>query len=67
MRALAQAIRDAKSDDPVKIRDALAKVSFVGLHGKTLSFDSHNQAGKLVVLLQVKDHKVQVRDLYELK
>jgi branched-chain amino acid transport system substrate-binding protein len=67
MRALAQAIRDAKSDDPVKIRDALAKVNFIGLHGKPMSFDAHNQAGKLVVLLQVKDHKVQVRDLYELK
>jgi len=28
MQAIGQAIRDAKSDDPVKIRDALAKVKF---------------------------------------
>jgi branched-chain amino acid transport system substrate-binding protein len=67
MQALAQAIRDAKSDDPVKIRDALAKVKFTGLHGKPMSFDEHNQAGRVIVLLQVKDRKVRVLDLYELK
>ena len=67
MQAIVAAIRDAKSDDPVKIRDALAKVKYVGLHGKTLSFDANNQAGRLVVLLQVKDKVVQVLDLYELK
>ena len=48
-------------------RDALAKVKITGLHGRPLSFDSHNQAGRLVVLQQVKDRKVRVLDLYELK
>jgi branched-chain amino acid transport system substrate-binding protein len=67
LQAIAQAIRDAKSDDPVKIRDALAKVKFTALHGKTMSFDANNQAGRLVVLQQVKDRKVSVLDLYELK
>lgn len=67
MQAIAQAIRDAKSDDPVKIRDALAKVKYTALHGKTMSFDANNQAGRLVVLQQVKDRKVSVLDLYELK
>jgi branched-chain amino acid transport system substrate-binding protein len=67
VQLIAQAIRDAKSDDPVKVRDALAKVKITGLHGRPLSFDSHNQAGRLVVLQQVKDRKVRVLDLYELK
>ena len=67
MQAIAQAIRDAKSDDPAKIRDALAKVKYTALHGKSMSFDANNQAGRLVVLQQVKDRKVSVLDLYELK
>ncbi len=67
MQALAQAIRDAKSDDPVKIRDALAKEKFDTLLGRSASFDAHNQAGKIVVLQRVKDRKVTVLDLYELK
>ena len=67
MQAIAQAIRDAKSDDPVKIRDALAKVKYTALLGKSMSFDANNQAGRLVVLQQVKDRKVSVLDLYELK
>jgi branched-chain amino acid transport system substrate-binding protein len=67
IQVIAQAIRDAKSDDPVKVRDAMAKVKITGLHGRTLAFDSHNQAGRLVVIQQVKDRKVQVLDLYELK
>jgi branched-chain amino acid transport system substrate-binding protein len=67
IQLIAQAIRDAKSDDAVKVRDALAKVKITGLHGRPLAFDSHNQAGRLVVLQQVKDRKVRVLDLYELK
>lgn len=67
VQIIAQAIRDAKSDDPVKVRDAMAKVKITGLHGKPLAFDSHNQAGRLVVIQQVKDRKVQVLDLYELE
>ena len=67
MQAIAQAIRDAKSDDPVKIRDALAKVKFNTLHGRTATFDANNQAGKIVVLQKVKDRKVTILDLYELK
>lgn len=67
MQAIAQAIRDAKSDDPGKIRDALAKVKFNTLHGRTASFDANNQAGKIVVLQKVKDRKVTILDLYELK
>lgn len=67
IQAIAQAIRDAKSDDPVKIRDAMAKVQYTALNGKAASFDTNNQAGKVVVLQKVKDRKVTVLDLYELK
>jgi branched-chain amino acid transport system substrate-binding protein len=67
IQIIAQAIRDAKSDDPVKVRDAMAKSKVVGLHGRPLTFDANNQAGRLVVLQQVKDKKVHVLDLYELK
>lgn len=67
VQLIAQAIRDAKSDDAVKVRDALAKVKITALHGRPLVFDSNNQAGRLVVLQQVKDRKVRVLDLYELK
>ena len=67
MRVLAQAIREAGSAEPEKIRDALARTKFVGLHGKTTTFDKNNQSGKIVVLQQVKDKKVNILDLYELK
>ena len=67
MRVLAQAIREAGSAEPEKIRDALAQTKFVGLHGKTTTFDKNNQSGKIVVLQQVKDKKVNILDLYELK
>lgn len=67
VQVIAQAIRDARSDDPVRVRDAMAKVKITGLHGRPLVFDAHNQAGRLVVLQQVKDKKVRVLDLYELK
>lgn len=67
VRMIAAAIRDAQSDDPVKVRDAMAKASITGLHGGKLSFDANNQAGRLVVINQVKDRKVSVLDTYELK
>ena len=67
MGAIAQAIRDAKSADPVKVRDAMAKLSFTALHGGTIRFDDHNQGGRLVVILQVKDKRTQVLDTHELK
>ncbi|HVL58976.1 MAG TPA: ABC transporter substrate-binding protein [Burkholderiaceae bacterium] len=67
MRVLAQAIREAGSDEPTKIRDALAKVKFTTLHGKPTWFDANNEAGRIVVLQSVKDRKVVVLDLYELQ
>jgi branched-chain amino acid transport system substrate-binding protein len=66
-RVIGQAIRSANSDDADKIRDALAKASFTPLHGKTVTFDKNHQAGKVVVIQQVKGKKVNILDLYELK
>lgn len=66
-RVILQAIREANSDDPVKVRDAMAKARFTPLHGKQVGFDGNNQAGRIVVLQQVKNRKVTVLDLYELK
>lgn len=62
-RMVAQAIRDAKSAEPQAIRDALAKISYTSVLGKTMKFDRNNQAGKVVVLQTVKDRKVGIADL----
>ena len=67
MRMIGQAIREAGSAEPDKIRDALSKTRFVGLHGKSTSFDKYNQSGRIVVLQQVKDRKVTILEIYELK
>jgi branched-chain amino acid transport system substrate-binding protein len=66
-RVILQAIRSANTDDADKIRDALAKASFTPLHGKQVAFDKNNQAGRVVVIQQVKGKKVNILDLYELK
>jgi branched-chain amino acid transport system substrate-binding protein len=67
MRVIAQAINEAGSAEPEKIRDAMTKVKFTSLLGKPVSFDKNNQGGKVVVLQSVKDKKVVILDLYELK
>jgi branched-chain amino acid transport system substrate-binding protein len=67
MRILAQAIREADSTDSTKVRDAMKKLKFTPVHGKEVTFDDHNQAGKYVVLQTVKDKKVIVDDIVEVK
>jgi branched-chain amino acid transport system substrate-binding protein len=67
MRILAQAIREADSTDSTKVRDAMKKLKFTPVHGKEVTFDDHNQAGKYVVLQTVKDRKVVVDDIVEVK
>ena len=67
LKILAQAIREAGSLDGSKIRDALKKTAYRDVMGETMRFDDHNQAGKTVVILQVKDRKVGVADLVQLK
>ena len=67
MRAYIEAIRLMNSADSDKIREGLTKVKLTMLHGKTVSFDANNQAGKVVVIQSARNKKVDVLDLYELK
>jgi branched-chain amino acid transport system substrate-binding protein len=67
VRIIAQAIKDAGSTDPIKVRDAMKALKFTNVMGKQVSFDDHNQAGKFVVLQTVKDRKVGVADIVEVR
>jgi len=67
MRIIAQAIKDAGGTDPVKVRDAMKAMKFTNVMGKQVDFDDHNQAGKFVVLQAVKDRKVTVADIVEVR
>ena len=66
VRMVAQAIKEANSAEPAKIRDALQNITFTNVLGKKIKFDKNNQAGKIVVLQQVKNKKVVVAELVEL-
>jgi branched-chain amino acid transport system substrate-binding protein len=67
MRIIIQAIKDAGNTDPVKVRDAMKALKFTTVMGKQVTFDDYNQAGKFVVLQAVKDRKVIVADIVEVK
>ena len=67
IRIIAQAITDCKCTDGEKIKDAIKKMSFVNVMGKTVTFDDHNSAGRYVVLQTVLDKKVGVADIVEVK
>jgi branched-chain amino acid transport system substrate-binding protein len=67
MRIIAQAIREAGSIDPVAVRDAMKKLVFTTVFGKEVTFDDHNQAGKYVLIQAVKDRKVIIAELVDLK
>lgn len=67
IRVLAQAIKEAGSTDGEKVKDAIKKMTFVNLMGKTVTFDDHNSAGHYVVLHTVLNKKVAVADLVEVK
>ncbi|GKX33372.1 MAG: amino acid ABC transporter substrate-binding protein [Rhizobiaceae bacterium MnEN-MB40S] len=60
---IAQAIKEAGSAEPAAIRDALEKIEFTTVMGKTISFDDYNQAGEIVVILGVNDKKVDILSL----
>lgn len=67
LRVIAEAIKAAGSTDGRKVRDAIKDLKFTLVLGKTVAFDDHNQAGKFVVLQAVKDKKVIVADIVEVK
>jgi branched-chain amino acid transport system substrate-binding protein len=67
LRLIAQAIKEAGSAEPAKIRDALQHITFVNAMGRTVKFDDHNQAGTSIVINAVKDRAVKVVEVLELK
>ena len=67
MRVIAMAIKTANSTDGPKVKDAIKNLKFTNVMGKEVWFDDHNSAGRFVVLQTVKDKKVGVADIVEVK
>jgi branched-chain amino acid transport system substrate-binding protein len=67
MRLLLQAIKEAGSTDPTAIRDALKKIEFTNVMGEKVTFDDHNQGGKVVLIEGVADKKVKILTEVSLK
>ncbi len=67
IRVIAQAIKDANSTEGPKIKDAIKKMTFTNVMGKTVSFDDNNSAGHYVALHTVLDKKVTVADVVQVK
>jgi branched-chain amino acid transport system substrate-binding protein len=60
MRLLLTAIKNAGSTDSTAIRDAIKKIEFTNVMGAKVTFDDHNQGGKLVLIEGIQDKKVKV-------
>ena len=54
LKLLARAMSDAGSAEPIKVRDALAKIQYDGLMGR-VRFDDHNQAEVPMAILAVEN------------
>jgi branched-chain amino acid transport system substrate-binding protein len=54
---LLQGIKEAGADDPTKVKDALAKISFNAVSGK-ITFDANHNPVKSATILAIKDGKV---------
>jgi branched-chain amino acid transport system substrate-binding protein len=67
LRLAAQAISEAGSADPEKIRDALKKITFRNAVGQEVTFDDNNQGGRTVVIGRVENKTVHVEQLVQLK
>jgi len=67
MRVIFEGIKAAGSTEGPKIKDAIKSLKFTNVMGKAVSFDDHNSAGHWVVLQAVKDKKVIVADIVEVK
>ena len=66
-RVIIQAIKEAGTTDTTAVRDAMKKLKFTTVYGKEVTFDDHNQAGRFVILQTVKNKKVTVADIVEVK
>lgn len=67
IRVIAMAITAAGSTEGPKVKDAIKNLKFTNVMGKQVWFDDHNSAGRFVVLQTVKDRKVAVADIVEVK
>lgn len=63
VRMIAQAIREANSAEPARIRDALQAIRFRTVMGETVNFDRNNQAGKVVVIQAVRNRQIVIAEL----
>ena len=63
LRLAAQAIAEAGSTDPEKIRDALRHTSFSNAMGQAVRFDDHFQGARAVVIERIADRKVTVEQV----
>jgi len=54
---LLQSIKDAGSDDATKVKDAMAKITFIGVSGK-ITFDAQHNPIKSATILKVTESKV---------
>ena len=66
MRLVAQAIQEAGSAEPAKIRDVLKKIKFTNAMGQQVAFDDHNQGGRTVLIEKIADKKVEVEKVIQL-
>ena len=57
VETLVQAMENAGSDDPQKVRDALAKIKFDSLYGP-IAFDAHGQIHLPQLVIQVQNDKL---------
>jgi branched-chain amino acid transport system substrate-binding protein len=67
IRVIAMAITAAGSTEGPKVKDAIKNLRFTNVMGKQVWFDDHNSAGRFVVLQTVRDRKVGVADIVEVK
>lgn len=61
---LAQAIREAGSNDHQQVRDALSKIKYDSAMGE-VTFDDHNQARLPMILLQIENGKPSIKGAYK--
>jgi branched-chain amino acid transport system substrate-binding protein len=54
---LLQSIKDAGTDDATKVKDAMAKITFIGVSGK-ITFDAQHNPIKSATILKVTESKV---------
>jgi branched-chain amino acid transport system substrate-binding protein len=54
---LLQSIKEAGTDDPAKVKDAMAKISFNGVSGK-ITFDAQHNPVKSATILEVTPDKI---------